>query len=171
MRLSGGRGPLHPVGEPSVRQRRQSLERQGPAGAVVAQPLEACDVILVEPGVGVEREALDEGSPAAPASGSRTRPTACHLDALELQDIERSVRHGLLLQHPARTQQREGAPGHRHGERLHLPVRWPRQRVQAQLPLVQLLEDGLQGPRPASGPNAPVCSSLDRAIFVHLRNG
>lgn len=25
------------------------------------------------------------------------------------------------------------------GERLHLPVRWPRQRVQAQLPLVQLL--------------------------------
>ena len=41
-------------------------------------------------GVGVEGEALDEGSPAAPASGSRTRPTACHLDALELQDIERS---------------------------------------------------------------------------------
>ena len=58
VRLSGGRGPLHPVGEPSVGQGGQSLERQGPAGAVVAEPLEADDVIFVEPGVGMEGEAL-----------------------------------------------------------------------------------------------------------------
>src|SRR5215813_3208641 len=54
--------------------------RQGPAGAVVAQPLEADHVILVEPGVGVEREALDEGSPAARAPGGRRGPVPGHPD-------------------------------------------------------------------------------------------
>jgi hypothetical protein len=58
VRVPRGRGPLHPVGEPSVRQRRESLERQQSAGAVVAQPLKVGDVVLVEPGVGVKREAL-----------------------------------------------------------------------------------------------------------------
>ena len=61
----------------------------------------------------------------------------------ELQDIERSVRDGLLLERAARTQQREGAPGHGDGERFHLGVGGPRQGVQAQLRVVQQLEDGL----------------------------
>ena len=56
VRLSCRRGPLHPVGEPSVGQGRQPLERQGPAGAVVAEPLEARDVVFVKPGVGVEEK-------------------------------------------------------------------------------------------------------------------
>jgi hypothetical protein len=86
VRLPRGRGALHPVGEPSVRQRRQALERQWPTGAVVAQPLEADDVVLVEPGVGVEGEALDEGTAATRTPGGRTRSTPWHLDAFELED-------------------------------------------------------------------------------------
>ena len=73
---------------------------------------------------------------------ARTRPALRHLDAFELQDIERSIRDGLLLEHAARTQQREGAPGHGDGERLHLGVDGRGKRVQAQLRLVHLLEDG-----------------------------
>jgi hypothetical protein len=53
------------------------------------------------------------------------------------------VRCRLLLENAARTEQREGAPGHGDGELLHLGVGGPRQRVQAQLRLVHLLEDGL----------------------------
>jgi hypothetical protein len=78
------------VGEPAVRQGREPLQRQGPAGAVFAQPLEADDVILVKPGVGVEREALDEGTAAGRPARGRTRPAPWHPDAFELEDIERS---------------------------------------------------------------------------------
>src|SRR5215470_5715335 len=90
VRLSGGGGPLQPVGEPAVRQDREPLQGQGTAGAVVAQPLEARDVVLVEPGVGVEREALDEGTPAGRPARRRARPAPWHLDAFELEDIEPS---------------------------------------------------------------------------------
>jgi hypothetical protein len=89
--------PFHPVGEPSVGQRREPLERQGSAGAVSAESLEARDVVLVEPGVGVEGETLDEGRAAARPAGGRRRSAAWHLDALELEDVERSVRSDLLL--------------------------------------------------------------------------
>jgi hypothetical protein len=106
VRLSSGRGPLHPVGEPSVGQRREALERQGPAGAVSAESLEARDVVLVEPGVGVEGETLDEGRAAARPAGGRRRSAAWHLDALELEDVERSVWSDLLLEHAARTEQK-----------------------------------------------------------------
>ena len=137
VRLAAGRGPLHSVGEPAVGQGRQSLERQGPAGAVVTESLEARHVILVEPGVGVEGEAPDKGSPAARPAGGRMRPALRHLDAFELQDIERSIRDGLLLEHAARTQQREGVSGHGDGERLHLNVDGRGKRMQAQLRLVR----------------------------------
>ena len=63
-----------PVGEPSVGQSREPLERQGPPGAVVAHPLEARDVVLVEPGVGMEGEALNEGTAAPPPASGRTGP-------------------------------------------------------------------------------------------------
>jgi len=133
-----------PVGEPSVGQSREPLERQGPPGAVVAHPLEARDVVLVEPGVGMEGEALNEGTAAPPPASGRTGPAPGHWDAFELQDVERSVRRCLLLQHAARTEQREGTTGHGGGERLHLGVGGTRQRVQAQLGFVHhLLEDGL----------------------------
>ena len=88
-----------PVGEPSVGQSREPLERQGPPGAVVAHPLEARDVVLVEPGVGMDGEALNEGTAAPPPASGRTGPAPGHLDAFELQDVERSVRRCLLLQH------------------------------------------------------------------------
>jgi hypothetical protein len=85
-----------------------------------------------------------EGTPAARPASGRTRPAPRYLDAFELQDVERCVRDGLLLlENAGRTQQREGAPGHGDGERLHLGVGGPRQRMQAQLRLVHLLEDGL----------------------------
>jgi hypothetical protein len=73
------------------------LERQGPAGAVSAESLEAREVVVVEPGVGVEGEALDEGRAAARPVGGRRRSAAWHLDALELEDVERSVWSDLLL--------------------------------------------------------------------------
>jgi hypothetical protein len=133
VRLSGGGGPLHPVGESSVGQGREPLERKRTAGAVVAQPLEADDVILVKPGVGVEREALDEGTAAGRPARGRARPAPWHLDAFELEDIERSVRHGLLLEDASSVEQAKDPTGHGDGECLHLGFRGPRQRVEAQL--------------------------------------
>jgi hypothetical protein len=48
------------------------------------------------------------------------RLTPRYLDAFELRYIERTARDGLLLEHGARTQHREAAPGHGDGEPLHL---------------------------------------------------
>lgn len=52
--------------------------------AVAAEPLEARDVVLVKPGVGVEGEAFDESTPAARPAGGRREFAAWHLDAFEL---------------------------------------------------------------------------------------
>jgi hypothetical protein len=64
-----GRGSLHPVCEQAVFSQRQSLERQSSARAIPAESLESCAVVGVDPGVGVQTEALEEGAASTGADG------------------------------------------------------------------------------------------------------
>jgi hypothetical protein len=61
----------------------------------------------------VEREALDEGTAAGRPARGRARPAPWHLDAFELEDIERSVRHGLLLEDASSVEQAKDPTGPR----------------------------------------------------------
>ena len=63
VRLPGGGGPLHPVGEATIGQSREPLEGEWSARPVGAESLEAHDVLLVNPGVGMEPPA-GAGRPA-----------------------------------------------------------------------------------------------------------
>ena len=102
MRLPRGGGPLHPVGEPSVGQGGQSLERERPPGAVERRA-----------------EALDEGHGAGEWAGHPAPPRRPALEGEERPDEE--------AQHQG---EEPGIPGqteaHRHGQRERpLPVRSP----------------------------------------------
>jgi hypothetical protein len=59
------------------------------------------------PGVGVEGEALDEGTPAARPAGERRRFAARHLDTFQLEDAERSIGRRLLREDTSRVKQVE----------------------------------------------------------------
>jgi hypothetical protein len=95
VRLPGRGGPLHPVGEATIRQRREPLEGEWSARPVGAESLEAHDVVLVNPGVGVEREALHEGAPSARTAlpGSLRQPP-WRLHCPEPKEVLRSLRDG-----------------------------------------------------------------------------
>jgi hypothetical protein len=97
---SGGGGPLHPVGQPSVGELGEPLEGEGPPGTVGAEALQPEDVILVKPAVGVEREALHEGAAAARTPGPR-RPGGWNLDTPELEELEGLLRGSPLLEDAA----------------------------------------------------------------------
>ena len=111
--------PLHPVSESSIGKGREALEGQRPPGTVGAEPLQPEDVVFVEPGVGVQREALDESTAAAGAAG-RLRPGGRRLQCLELEEFEGFLGGGLLLEEAAGAQPGRNAPGQGGGEPLHL---------------------------------------------------
>jgi hypothetical protein len=96
----------------------------------------------MKPGVGVEREALDEGTAAAGPAGPR-RPGGWNLDALELEELEGLLGGDPLLEDAACAKGGEDAASDGGGHLLHVAVGRRRKRNEPGGAFAHLLEDGL----------------------------